>query len=137
MLIKACARCGKLIAYGRPHCPACAEAAEAERAVRTAKRKRMNDRAYNRRRDPKYARFYASAEWRRLSQAKMSDAGYKCEGCGRIAAEVHHIVPVQTPEGWDLRLAWDNLEAVCVKCHNRRHGRWGKSASEPGNGMGS
>lgn len=125
MLVKPCARCGKLIPYGKPYCPPCRDEVEEQRTIDALKRKRASDRAYNRRRDPRYARFYASADWKRLSRAKMAEADYKCEGCGLVAVEVHHIVPIQTPEGWDLRLAWENLEAVCVKCHNARHGRWG------------
>ena len=31
----------------------------------------------------------------------------------------------QTPEGWERRLDWGNLEAVCTRCHNSRHAnRW-------------
>lgn len=51
--------------------------------------------------------------------------GYRCEakldGCQGIAAEVHHIKPIQTAEGWKLRLDWSNIEALCTSCHNKRH----------------
>jgi 5-methylcytosine-specific restriction protein A len=50
-----------------------------------------------------------------------------CERKGRnvVAVEVHHIKPVSThPE---LRLAWDNLMALCHACHvaitMKEHGR--------------
>lgn len=126
VLVKPCARCRKLIPYGRSYCDPCGSAVIAEREESSRKRKKANDRAYNAKRDPKYLRFYASGDWKRLSRAKMDSAGYRCEGCGAIAAEVHHIKPIQTPEGWSLRLDWSNLEAVCINCHNKRHGRWGK-----------
>jgi 5-methylcytosine-specific restriction endonuclease McrA len=74
-----------------------------------------------------YRSFYRSAAWRRMSQAKLAAVEYKCEaklpGCTGLAVEVHHIKPIQTPEGWALRLDADNLRAVCVHCHNRAHKR--------------
>lgn len=69
--------------------------------------------------------FYRSKAWRNTSRAKLQAAGYKCRaglsGCNGIACEVHHIKPIQTEEGWDLRLDWDNLEPLCTSCHNGRH----------------
>ena len=127
MLIKPCAKCSIMIPYGRSHCPTCEEIVKAEREMYQAKRKKARDRVYNRKRDPKYMRFYASGDWRRTSKAKMVEANYKCETCGSIAAEVHHIKPIQTPEGWEQRLEWSNLAALCIKCHNRAHKRWGKN----------
>ena len=126
---KPCPRCGQLIPYGMAYCATCAPIAEAQRVEalehRAACRRRKYNRAYNARRDPKYTRFYTSKDWRRTSRAKLQAVGYKCEArlehCTRLAVEVHHIKPIQTPEGWDLRLDWDNLEAVCTACHNGRH----------------
>jgi predicted HNH restriction endonuclease len=45
----------------------------------------------------------------------------RLKGCQILAVEVHHIKPIQIQEGWDLRLDWENLEAVCTSCHNGRH----------------
>jgi len=125
MLCKACPRCGAVIAYGLAYCETCRPIAEAQaEATRERKRQRYN-RAYNARRDPKYRAFYKSVTWRRTSRAKLQAAGYKCqaglEGCTGLACEVHHIKPIQTAEGWELRLDWDNLEALCTACHNGRH----------------
>lgn len=126
MITKACPRCKRLIPHGLAYCSECAPIAEAQRAEakerkEEQRRKRYNQK-YNRQRDPKYARFYNSGDWRVLSKAKLSDCGYKCEaklpGCKRVACEVHHIKPIKTPEGWDLRLDWDNLQGVCISCHN-------------------
>lgn len=124
MLLKACPRCGKLIAYPRSYCEACAPIAEAERRERVAVRKGRGNAAYNRRRDPKYTRFYASPEWKRLSAARMNSAAYRCEECGALATEVHHLQPIQTDEGWERRLDWENLKALCLACHNKAHGRF-------------
>lgn len=111
--------------YGPTYCTTCAPLAQAElEAIRERNLKQKAQR-YNRRRDPKYLTFYRSKEWRTLSRAFLQAAGYKCqaklEGCQGLAVEVHHVVPIQTPEGWARRLDWDNLEAVCTCCHNGRH----------------
>lgn len=44
-----------------------------------------------------------------------------CNRCSRPAETAHHIKPVE--EAPDLRLTWDNLEALCRDCHERHHGR--------------
>lgn len=129
MASKPCPRCKRLIPAGMGYCTECKPAAEAaaeQARERRAeyKRKRYNT-AYNKRRDPKYKQFYQSKAWKATSKSKLQAACYHCEakldGCTRLAVEVHHIKPIQTPEGWDARLDWDNLEAVCTACHNRRH----------------
>lgn len=124
MIRKACPRCKRLIAYGRTYCDTCAPIAAAEwKAIKEANAKKRAA-IYNRRRDPKYQAFYRSKEWRMLSKTYLQAAGYKCEakldGCQGLAVEVHHVEPIQTPAGWARRLDWDNLEAVCTSCHNRR-----------------
>ena len=129
MASKPCPRCKCMIPAGMAYCPTCKPLAEAEaEAARERKseyyRQKYN-RKYNSRRDPKYAAFYRSKAWKAQSRAKLQAVGYRCEvkadGCTGLAVEVHHIKPIQTPEGWDLRLDWDNLEAVCTACHNACH----------------
>ena len=128
-VMKICPRCKRLIPNGWAYCPDCRPIAEAEReAAKERKaeylRKKYNQR-YNSRRDPKYMAFYRSKAWKNTSKAKLQSCGYQCEGqlqgCQGIACEVHHKVPIRTPEGWDKRLEWDNLEALCTSCHNGRH----------------
>ena len=139
-LMKAGPRCRKLIPHGLSYCTACAPIAEAERKAKQERRaeylaKKYN-RQYNARRDPKYGRFYNSKEWRTMSKAKLQDCGYKCEakraGCQRIACEVHHMVPIKTPEGWEKRLDWDGLQGVCIACHNVLDGKTFKRKDEQG-----
>ncbi len=138
MLLKACPRCKRMIPHGLPYCAECAPIAEAQRAEaqeRKAeyKRKKYNQN-YNKQRDPKYLTFYRSKEWKITSRAKLQQAGYKCQaklpGCTHLAVEVHHTKPIQTPEGWELRLDWDNLEPVCTACHNSRHKRFKKKKDD-------
>ena len=126
MLLKACAKCGALIPYGRAYCERCAPVVEAAREERQAAAKKRGGRRYNRGRDPKYGRFYNSKEWRILSRKRIQADGYKCVKCGKIATEVDHIIPIQTPEGWELRFEWGNLQSLCGGCHNEKHGRFQK-----------
>ena len=130
MTLKPCPRCKKLIPCGKDYCDTCKPIAQAEyeknREAALAKRKDQNRRPPTR-----YTAFYRSKVWKQTSKAKLSSCGWKCEaqidaGCTGTATEVHHIKPIQTPEGWSLRLDWDNLEAVCVHCHNIRHNRYRK-----------
>lgn len=123
MLLKQCGRCGNYIEYPNSYCSKCLPIVEEARAKRLLERKREYDKRYNQTRDKKYVRFYNSPEWRMLSSKYMSDKGYKCERCKRLATEVHHVKPIQTDEGWLLRLDYNNLLAVCVDCHNKEHGR--------------
>lgn len=127
MVLKPCPRCKRMIPAGLTYCPDCAPIAEAQAAEareRRAeyKRKKYN-RNYNKRRDPKYEAFYRSKEWKITSRTKLQTAEYKCEakleGCKRLAVEVHHVKPIKTDEGWELRLDWNNLQAVCTACHNK------------------
>ena len=124
MLLKACNRCGNLIPYGSAYCKTCTPIVEAEREERMRESKLRSNRAYNKRRDPKYIRFYNSVDWRTLSAKYTQDRGYRCEECGVMATQVHHIKPIQTPEGWELRLDYNNLELLCTSCHNARHERF-------------
>lgn len=126
MLLKSCPRCGNLYSYGKSYCPTCLPIVEAEREARKAEAYKRANRKYNKTRDPKYGRFYNGIEWRTLSRKRLQDDGYKCVMCGSIASEVDHIVPIQTPEGWELRLDYDNTRSLCLNCHNERHNRFKK-----------
>ncbi|MGL5243556.1 MAG: HNH endonuclease [Sarcina sp.] len=80
-----------------------------------------------------YARnFYKSTEWIKCRNGFMKSKNYICERCRGVAYIVHHkkhITPfnIQDP---NITLNWDNLQAVCVDCHNALHGNG--NASIPG-----
>ena len=129
-VMKPCPRCKKLIPNGWIYCPDCKPIADAEREAAKARkaeylRKKYNEK-YNRKRaqdDPKYRQFRNSKAWKLTSKAKLAACGWQCEAkvspdCKGLACEVHHIKPIKTPEGWDRRLDWDNLQGVCIPCHN-------------------
>lgn len=126
MLLKSCGRCGNLIPYGSPYCKDCTPIVEAEREARLRESRLKSNREYNKTRDPKYLRFYNSADWRTLSAKYAQDKGYRCEVCKMMATQVHHKKAIQTEEGWGLRLDLDNLELLCTQCHNDRHERFQK-----------
>lgn len=123
LMFKVCPKCGRLkpVGNGARHCAECAEKAKAQRV-----RKRDYQKEYARRLDsddPKYKRFYKSKEWQATSRQYSVEAGHRCEECGRPGTDVHHVVPIQTDEGWPLRFDFDNLKLLCVKCHNLAHMR--------------
>lgn len=124
MLLKSCNKCGNLIPYGSVYCSDCKPLIEAEREERIRNAKLESNKRYNKTRDPKYVRFYNSVDWRRLSSKYTQDKDFRCELCNSIATEVHHKVAIQTSDGWERRLDYDNLELLCKKCHNERHERF-------------
>ena len=140
MILKPCPRCKRMIPYGLTYCPDCKPIAEAEREEarehRAALRAKKYNKEYNQRRDPKYAAFYRSKAWKMTSKSKLQRIGFKCEagleGCKRIACEVHHIKPLKTPEGWELRLEWSNLMGVCIPCHNKLDNKTFKRKEDEG-----
>jgi len=106
------------------YCTACAPIVRADKEKQQAEKKAARNRRYDAQRDPKYREFYNSREWRLLSAKYMQDKHYQCEGCGALADHTHHVVPIQTAEGWARRLDYSNLRALCHKCHNIAHDRF-------------
>lgn len=78
------------------------------------------------------AKFYASKQWKRTEAAVMKAYAYTCQRCGRPARIVHHKTWL-TPDNINdpnVTLNWDNLEPLCIDCHNREH--MGKAETAPG-----
>lgn len=66
-----------------------------------------------------YKRFYDTKAWKELRYQVLLEAGFICEMCKRNEATVaDHIIP--TLVRWDLRLERDNIQALCVSCHNQK-----------------
>lgn len=126
MLMKKCAnsQCGRLIPYGMTYCADCKEIADKRIEERKAKQRKNYAKNYDKKREKKYVEFYHSKVWKRLKAAYAAAKGYRCERCGAIAEQVHHKQHIQTPEGWARRLDWDNLELLCIRCHNKEHERF-------------
>lgn len=120
MIYKICRKCQKLISSSDTYCDKCLS--EVNKFREEMKRKSINK--YNSKRNSKYKQFYNSKEWNVLKNKKMQDEQYRCERCGKLAVEVHHIIPIQCDNGWEKRLVYSNLKCVCVKCHNFYHNRF-------------
>lgn len=130
MLVKMCARCQKIIEAPNRYCDKCRTIVEKQ----TEEIKQRNNSRYNKQRDKKYTQFYNSKAWRKLSK-KYRDKHYLCEECQKeakqgnkytieLSEEVHHIQPIKTPEGWERRLDWNNLKALCHIHHDIAEGRF-------------
>lgn len=85
-------------------------------------------------------KFYDSGEWKSIREQVKKRDNYECQECkrnGRVQTDtneysegakrkkiqlvVHHIKELEHhPE---LALEIDNLETVCVDCHNKEHSR--------------
>ncbi len=85
-------------------------------------------------------KFYDSREWKQIREVVKGRDNYECQECKRkglvsidtneysesakrkkIQLVVHHIKELEHHPS--LALDIDNLETVCVSCHNREHGR--------------
>jgi len=76
--------------------------------------------------------FYHSKAWGKTREAYMASKNYLCEKCKHPALIVHHKIHL-TPQNindYDITLNFDNLEAVCLECHNEEHGLFVKTAYE-------
>lgn len=71
-------------------------------------------------------RFYKSDHWKVARAMKIALAGGRCEKCGAIGTEVHHIIHL-TPDNINdpsITVNQDNLMLLCNECHNKEHGRF-------------
>ena len=68
--------------------------------------------------------FYKGKAWRRVSAAYMASKCYICERCGKPASICHHRIWLNGSNVKDpyIALSFDNLEALCIECHNAEHG---------------
>lgn len=82
---------------------------------------------------PSLRNFYRGDKWNKARAIKMASANSKCEKCGAVGCEVHHIIHL-TPDNVndpEISLNQDNLMLLCNECHNKIHGRFeGKKSYE-------
>lgn len=74
--------------------------------------------------------FYRSKEWRKCrSEYYKAQMGLceRCQNAGRIVHHKEYLTPenIFNPE---ITLGWDNLELLCMDCHNFEHGFSGSCA---------
>lgn len=66
-----------------------------------------------------YKRFYDSKSWRTLRYQTLLNAGFICTDCKTNEATVgDHIIDTRTD--WSKRLDPDNIQALCMECHNKK-----------------
>ena len=76
-----------------------------------------------------YARaFYKSARWQKCRASYIKSVGGLCERClskGLIVpGDIVHHKCYLTPDNINdpaTALNWDNLELLCLECHNKEH----------------
>lgn len=83
--------------------------------------------------DIKTNEFYHSSDWQSVRQLALTRDHYLCQVCKRKGIikqgnTVHHIVPIK--DDWNKRLDLDNLETICMACHNKEHFEKGYSKSK-------
>lgn len=71
-------------------------------------------------------KFYKSKEWLELRKIALKRDNNECQLCkakGKYhrAENVHHIKEVKTHP--HLALTLDNLQCLCIRCHNEVHDR--------------
>jgi 5-methylcytosine-specific restriction enzyme A len=80
-------------------------------------------------REDNLMKFYKSKEWRSLRKVALQRDHYECQSCKRKGKyrkgqNVHHMKELK--EHPALALTLDNLETLCIPCHNEEHERLDK-----------
>jgi 5-methylcytosine-specific restriction enzyme A len=69
--------------------------------------------------------FYSSIEWKRCREGYKKYRRYICERCGNTSKKmiVHHKIHLDEDKILcpDVALDWNNLELLCIECHNKEH----------------
>lgn len=80
-------------------------------------------------REGKLMKFYKSKEWRTLRVKALQRDNHECQICKskgkyKAAENVHHLKEVKTHP--HLAMDLDNLQCLCIRCHNEVHDRLDK-----------
>ena len=70
-----------------------------------------------------FQEFYNSTAWKQCREAYKHKVAYLCERCGAPGVIVHHKIRVtaETIKNPEVLLNFDNLELLCMRCHNKEH----------------
>ena len=68
--------------------------------------------------------FYKSVAWLRCRAAYITSVYGLCERCHEPGLILHHKTELTATniKDQEVTLNWDNLELLCLKCHNLEHG---------------
>ena len=108
--------------------------ADQEQVIRDWYKRYGNQPASDRIVDKATMRFYKSKQWRDVREQVLKRDNYECQACkrqGKVTTidkskhkslDVDHILELEShPE---LAYDMDNLETLCVSCHNKKHNRY-------------
>lgn len=108
--------------------------ADQEQVIRDWYKRYGNQPASDRVVDKATMRFYKSKQWRDVREQVLKRDNYECQACkrqGKVTTidkskhkslDVDHILELEShPE---LAYDMDNLETLCVSCHNKKHNRY-------------
>ena len=75
--------------------------------------------------------FYNSPKWRKCSKLFLQSKHCICERCGGAGEIAHHKIHL---DRWNVRrteiaLSMENLECLCLSCHNAAHGGAGAATA--------
>lgn len=72
--------------------------------------------------------FYNSKAWKRTRRLYLLSVNFICERCGKPADVVHHknYINLENINDFNTLLSFDNLEALCMDCHNKEHFKSGR-----------
>ncbi len=138
MIMKICRKCGELIPYPYTYCNKCQRQHDKDRENQLKIAKKRYNANYNKyKRNKEHVKFYNSDDWKMLKEKYLQDQQYRCERCEeihkinpkykrKVAVEVHHIKWLSTQEGWERRLDYTNLMALCHAHHDEIHDRFQK-----------
>ena len=67
--------------------------------------------------------FYKSDTCKLARQIKITQENGRCEGCGNVGTEVHHIKRLTVDNVNDVSISINpvNLALLCKECHNKEH----------------
>lgn len=70
-------------------------------------------------------KFYASASWKKVRINYGASKFWLCEKCSQPASIVHHKKHLNKNNINDaeITLGNENLQLLCLECHNSEHGR--------------
>lgn len=83
--------------------------------------------------DPVVAKFYGSKRWQKIRRAYKIYRHGLCERCGQPGEIVHHKNYVTTKNIYEpaITMSFDNLELLCMTCHNQEHMATFDEAGQP------
>lgn len=72
-----------------------------------------------------YKSFYSTKKWMKIRNKAYERDNGECQHCGELCYEsgsynVDHITPINRDSPDELKYGLDNLQTLCIPCHNRK-----------------